>query len=253
MKLTILGTSAAYPGAGEACSGFLVEKGVIKLLVDCGTGILSYLQKYLELTDVSDVVITHMHADHFFDLVPYRYALRYGLNKPLINKPHLYLPPGGSEVLSQVVAPFAEVNSFFSDVFDISEYDPERPLPLENLEMHFIPVNHYIPTYGITITDTRKLAYSSDSGLCSGLLNIAQNADMFICNTGACLDNTGQSTNWGHLAPEQAGALAKEAGVRRLLLSHLWPNCKRNLSIDKASAAFGGFVELAKSCHTYRL
>ncbi len=95
MKLTILGSSAAYPKAGGACSGYLVEEGKTRLLVDCGTGVLSNLQKLFALKDVGHIVISHLHADHCFDLIPYRYALMRPVHKGI--HPRLYLPPGGGK------------------------------------------------------------------------------------------------------------------------------------------------------------
>jgi ribonuclease BN (tRNA processing enzyme) len=252
LKITILGTSAAYPGPDQACSGFLIEEGNTNLLVDCGTGILSNLQKYLDLRSISDIVITHMHADHFFDLIPYRYALRYGLEQSQASQPRLHLPPGGAEVLYQVVSPFAECESFLADVFEISEYDPERLLRLGNLTLKFAAVQHFVPAYGLVISDTRKLAYSSDSGLCPGLIQVAEGADLFLCNLGGD-SGLGETSLWGHLTPDEAGIVARKAGVKRLLLTHLWPTCDCTLSLERASQNFGGLVELAESCHTYDL
>jgi ribonuclease BN (tRNA processing enzyme) len=252
LKITILGTGAAYSGLGDAGSGFLVQEGKTNLLIDCGTGVLSNLQRHIDLANITDIVISHMHADHFFDLIPYRYALRYGLEVPDAARPRLHLPPDGDGVLSQLVSYFAESDTFFSDVFDVSEYDIQGGVRLGNLSVQFIAVQHYIPTYGITITNTKKLAYSSDSGLCEGLLEIARDADLFICHIGACLEN-GKIAKWGHLTPEQAGEVASQAGVKRLLLSHLWPACNRAQSLERASRCFSGAVELAEASHSFEL
>jgi ribonuclease BN (tRNA processing enzyme) len=157
MKITILGNGAAYPGVDQACSGYLVQEGNTRLLVDCGTGVLSKLQQFLTLLEVSDIVITHLHADHFIDLIPYRYALHYGIENLDNHKPCLYLPPDGIKGLHQVVSPFAENDSFFHDVFKVSEYDPESPLKIGNLFLQFALVKHYIPTYGISITCNKTL------------------------------------------------------------------------------------------------
>ncbi|MDP2729536.1 MAG: MBL fold metallo-hydrolase [Dehalococcoidales bacterium] len=252
MKVTILGTGAACPGAGEACSGFLVEGEKATVLVECGTGVLSRLQQYHELTAVSDIVISHIHADHFFDLIPYRYALCYGNESNDIPRPHLYLPPGGITALKQVTAPFSESDTFFEDAFDVSEYNPSEQLNLGGLEFQFIPVYHYVSAFGITITNGKKLSYSSDSGPCQGLVEVARDSELFICNTGACLESK-KAVSWGHLTPEQSGQIAREAGVKHLLLTHIWSTCSRTSCLEKAAREFGGLIELAEPCHTYEV
>jgi ribonuclease BN (tRNA processing enzyme) len=252
LNLTILGTGAAYSGPGQACSGLLIRQMNTNILIDCGTGVLSNLQKCLELDAVSDIIISHMHADHFIDLIPYRYALRYGFNGSLGIRPQLYLPPGGIKVLDKVVSPFSESDSFFADVFDISEFNPEKALRLGNLDVKFVPVLHYIQAYAVSVSDSGKIAYSSDTGLCSGLANVAQDADILVCNVGRCLEPDKDSL-WGHLRPSEAGTLAREARVRRLLLTHLWPRCNRITSLREAAHNFAGLTELAEECHTYHL
>ena len=252
MKVTILGTGAAYPSAGEACSGFLVEEGHIKLLVDCGTGVLSNLQKYLDLTSITHIFISHMHADHFFDLIPFRYALRYGLETSREARPHLFIPPGGSQALQQVISPFVESDNFFPEVFDVTEYEPGKLIKLEDLKLQAIPVKHYIPSYGLIVTGSKKLAYSSDSAPCSGLSQVAKDAELFVCNVGACLINN-KFVSWGHLSPAESGILARDAGVKKLLLSHFWPSCERNLCLEEVAGSFGGHVELAEPLRTYQI
>jgi ribonuclease BN (tRNA processing enzyme) len=247
-----LGTSAAYPGPDEACSGFLVQDENVDLLIDCGPGVLSNLQKFIDPRRVSNIIITHMHADHFFDLVHYRYALHYGLKKDGSARPALHLPPGGIEVLRQVVSPFAESPDFFADAFELSEYLPEKPLELTDVVVRFTNVRHYIATHGISVEGTRKLAYTSDSGLCPELLQLAQDADLFICNIGRCLGAEIRHL-WGHLLPSEAGELARESCAKRLMITHLWPACDRPKSLQEASDAFGGPAELAEPCRTYQL
>ena len=252
MNLTILGTSAAYPGPGQACSGLLIQQTPTNILIDCGTGVLSNLQKSLELYAVSDIIITHMHADHFIDLIPYRYALKYGFDSSQSIRPTLHLPPGGIEVLNQVVTPFSESDNFLADVFDISEYTPEKTFRLNNLDVKLVPVVHYIPSYAISVSNSHKIAYSSDTSMCSALSQVAQHADILVCNVGRCLEPDKESL-WGHLRPSEAGTLAKEAEVKRLILTHLWPNCNRTARYNEAANNFDGPTEFAEECRTYKL
>lgn len=223
------------------------------LLIDCGTGVLSNLQKYVGLLDVSDIVITHMHADHFFDLIPYRYALKYGIDNPQGLRPKLHLPPKGIKEINQVVGPFSESDDFLGDVFEVSEYSPDRKLRLGDLILAFAAVAHYVPAYAVSVSGIGgKIAYSSDSGPCPGLFHIAKDADIFICGVGRSLEPDSDSL-WGHLRPTEAGELAKEVNVKRLLLTHLWPSSNRATILDESSAKFGGFTELAEECRTYQL
>jgi ribonuclease BN (tRNA processing enzyme) len=252
LNLTILGTSAAYPGPGQACSGLLIKQSPTNILIDCGTGVLSNLQKSVQLHAVSDIIVTHMHADHFIDLIPFRYALKYGFDSSQSPRPKLHLPPGGLKILNQVVTPFSESDNFFADVFDISEYTPEKTFRLDNLNIKMVAVEHYIPSYALSLSNSYKIAYSSDTKMCSGLSQVAQHADILVCNVGRCLEPDRESL-WGHLRPSEAGTLAKEAKVKRLILTHLWPNCNRTAKYNEAASNFGGLTELAEECHIYKL
>ena len=246
MQLTVLGSSAAYPGPGGACSGYLVREGKTNLLVDCGTGVLSNLQKAVALQKVNNIVISHFHADHFFDLIPYRYALTRPIYKDI--HPVLYLPPGGRKALLKAVATFDKSTAFFSDHFQIEEYDPKAGIEVGKLSVEFAPVKHYIPAYAISISGKKKLVYSADSGLCEELADIAQGADMFLCEATRYGDNDGE---WGHMLASDAVKLAKNAKVKRLILTHFWPDHDYSKEFDQAMQSFGKGLEAAGILRTY--
>ena len=76
MKLTILGKYGPYPeGKNTACSGYLVENEDTKILVDCGSGVLSRLQSTIDIRTLDAIYLTHLHFDHTSDLLPLRYLL----------------------------------------------------------------------------------------------------------------------------------------------------------------------------------
>src|SRR3954469_16782810 len=77
LQITVLGKSPAWQDANGACSGYLVEEDRVCLLLDCGNGVFSKLRRFRDYTGVDAVVISHLHADHFLDLVPFAYALTY--------------------------------------------------------------------------------------------------------------------------------------------------------------------------------
>ena len=102
LALTVLGGSPAWPNHGQAASGYLVESARSRVLLDCGSGIASELRAH-DPGPLTDIVISHFHADHWFDLVPLHYAYRYGSwsDRP---RASLHLPPGGRSVLDRVAA-----------------------------------------------------------------------------------------------------------------------------------------------------
>src|SRR2546428_11403436 len=77
MRLTVLGKSPSWQDAGGACSGYLVEERDTAVVVDCGNGVFSKLRRFRDYTAVDAVIISHLHADPFLDLVPFASALTY--------------------------------------------------------------------------------------------------------------------------------------------------------------------------------
>ena len=77
MRITVLGKSPSWEDAGGACSGYLVSDGETALLLDCGNGVFAKLRQQIDYVDVDAILISHLHADHILDLVPYAYALTY--------------------------------------------------------------------------------------------------------------------------------------------------------------------------------
>ncbi len=82
------------PRPGSACSSYLVQTENAAVLLDLGSGALGKLQLAIDYARLDAIVISHMHADHFLDLVPLRYGLKYG-EPPRAERIPLWLPPGG--------------------------------------------------------------------------------------------------------------------------------------------------------------
>ncbi len=154
LSLTVLGGSPAWPNAGQGASGYLVESDTQRILLDCGSGIASELRLH-DPGPLTAVIITHFHADHWFDLVPLHYAIRYGSwrGRP---RASLHLPPGGRGVLDTVASVWDGSAETFDAAFDMSEYDPIADLHLGELRFTFAPCLHYTTCYSIRIAGARK-------------------------------------------------------------------------------------------------
>ncbi len=228
MRLTVLGRSTAVPNPGEACSGHLVEVGETRVLVDVGPGVVAQLLTLYQPTDLTALVISHMHADHMLDLVTLRYAF------PWVHPPPARLrvvaPPGSMDQLLDLARAAGDAR-FFETTFDIREHDGASDLGFNGLRLTPIETQHYVPTWGFRIESSRPrgdgapertLAYSADSGPCDALLELARDADLFLCEAAlATPDEDPQPERRGHLTAGEAGQTARAAGARRLLLTHL--------------------------------
>lgn len=254
MEVTVLGAGPACPNAGGACSGYLIRAGSDTLLLDCGPGVVANLQKHVSCHDLSAVVISHFHADHVLDLIPLRYGLWFNPNRNPGSRPPLHLPPGSAGRLQEVVKPLDGAENFFDDFFAVSEYDPDRELALGSLTLQFAEVNHYVPTYAVRISAGSKvLAYSSDTGPCQTLAPLARGADLFICEATLESRDEASPNEWGHLSAREAGEIARQAKVKRLVLTHLWQGNDMARLLREARAAYNGPIELAVEGRVYHI
>ncbi len=212
MKLTVVGCSPAWPNPGRAHSGYLVEHDGGRLLVDCGPGVLSRLREAEGWPVIDAIVITHTHLDHCGDLVAWLWGQ---IHVPAAKEgaaPVLWLPPGGHEQLRTMA-------SHFDEVFVIREYAARTPFTAAGLSITPHAVAHYDqPTYGLRVeAEGGVIAFSADTGPTHALVELAADADVFLCE--ATLEHVEPGPR-GHLTAGEAGAAALDAGAHRLLLVH---------------------------------
>lgn len=258
MKLTILGASGARPNGGDASAGYLVQSATTAILLDCGSGVVSKLQAAINPRDLDAVVISHIHSDHTLDLIALRYGLKYAPPGPVAPIP-LHMPPGGDDFLQRLGAVFAvggEANQeFWADTLAIREYGDylrgDEPLVIGDLAVRFAPMQHFIPVWAMRIEELptgRVLTYSADTGPRSTLAIFAAGSDLLLCESNQLAQQPGSDpADWGHLTATQAGEIATAAGVRRLVLTHLWEELGYDRYFADGKAAFAGEVILARS------
>src|ERR687884_473891 len=141
MRLTVLGKSPSWQDAGGACSGYLIEEAGTAVVVDCGNGVFSKLRRYRDYTRVDAVVLSHLHADHFLDLVPFAYALLFGTPDP--PRPVLHAPAGATQTFRRVVGAWGG-EDLIERAFDVREYDPADELDLGSLRARLHRVSHFV-------------------------------------------------------------------------------------------------------------
>jgi ribonuclease BN (tRNA processing enzyme) len=237
MKLTVVGCSPAWPNPGGAQSGYLVD-GPGRLLLDCGPGVLARLRAETPWPEVDAIAITHWHLDHWGDLVPWVWGAMYGPGSGL-PRPQLWIPTGGSEVLSTIAARLGQ-DRMFAGAFELHEYrDGER---FEAAGYDVVPhrVLHYdLLAFGFRVSaNGTTLGYSGDSGPSEALSSLARGADLFLCEA-TMADGASEGELRGHLTTSEALDAFATSGARRLLLTHR--PVERPLEVD-LEQAYDGLV-----------
>ena len=202
MRLTVLGNNGPYPAPGGACSGYLVESdsGETKILLDCGTGVLSRLTDRISLDELSAVVLSHLHYDHMSDMLPMHYALQFNPRpRPL----PVYAPaePGNVRMLLK------------GDSIDVW---PMRETTVGEMKLSFCPVRHPVEAFAVCVE-------------CDG-------ADLLLADAGLPAEKHTESSP--HLSAALCGKLARDTHSRRLLLTHLNPKFDASALLREAQEVF---------------
>ena len=263
MRITVLGKSPAWQDAGGACSGYLVEADGTCLLLDCGCGVFGKLRSHREYWEVDAVVISHLHADHILDLVPYASALTYaprqqpvpvgghaGTDSPAC--PRLIAPAGAAEALRRVCGGAGMLEEHVERAFALSEYEPGDTFELGPLHVRFRSVPHFLPTHAVELRHgDRRLTFSADSSPSDDLADFARDTSLLLIE--ATLPRPEREGPRGHLTPGEAGEHGRRAGARRLVLTHFSDELDAEWARGEAERTFGGPVEVAHEGAVYEL
>jgi ribonuclease BN (tRNA processing enzyme) len=252
-RLTVLGSGVAWANPGGACSGYLFSTESTVLLVECGPGIFGRLRGVIDPGQLDAIIISHLHSDHLLDLVPFRYGIKYGGISPG-RRPCLLVPPGGRLFLDDLGRALDGGERFFSEVFDLAEYDPRSTLTFGDATVRFRQVRHYVPSFAMRIVAGRTLVFSADAAPCDELVEHAAGADVLLCESALHDPSEDQPDplKRGHHSAAEAGATAARAGVGRLLITHapLDP-ADPDRPAREARAHFAGPVERVIDGATY--
>ncbi|MFN8037167.1 MAG: MBL fold metallo-hydrolase [Acidimicrobiia bacterium] len=234
MDLTVLGCSGSYgSAAGGACSGYLVRGGGTTIWMDCGNGSFANLQHHTTIDDLDAIVITHEHPDHCVDIYGLHVLLRYGLERDGMP---VYGPEGIETRLGSLVGDWG-------GTFDWNVIGDDDRVTVGDLALRFSRTEHPPPTYAVEASgDGKRLVYTSDTGPGWSVGAFDPGADLVLSE--ATYQHVSKPAPL-HLSALEAGTAAREAGARRLMITHLWPRLDPVLSVDEASTAFGEAVTLA--------
>lgn len=248
MKLTVLGASGTWPNPDTATSGYLVQHDGFNLWVDAGTGTLANLQRHIELSEIHGIVISHEHPDHFVDLYPCFYGRHYGeLGEPGLP---VFVPTDFTQKFADIVSIDSQV--VMRKAFAFTEVAPGESFEVGPLRVATAPMAHLgIPALGFRFqADGTVLAYTGDTGPTHHVEDLARKADLLLSE--ATWQDRDDLLPF-HLSARQAAIHAREAGVGRLVLTHIWPTLDKDVSRQQASEEFDGWIDVAAENKTFEV
>jgi ribonuclease BN (tRNA processing enzyme) len=242
VKVTVVGCWGGFPKKQEATSGYLIEEDDFSLLVDCGSGVLSQLQTYIEVEDLDAVIISHYHHDHIADIGPLQFAR---LVKSHTGTTMPELPIYGHR--------FNEVEFkrlTYKDFTVGKEYNPAVPITVGPFKISFLQTKHPVPCYAMRFEGKdQTVVYSADTSYQESFADFFRGADLLLMESNLYKGMDG--ANIGHTTSEEAGRIAKEANVGQLVLTHLPHFGKIEQLVTEAEEQFDGPVVLAKSGYVW--
>jgi ribonuclease BN (tRNA processing enzyme) len=238
MRLTVLGGCGAYPEAGQACSGYLVEHDGFRLQVDLGYAVVPRLFELISAADVDAVFITHGHPDHCADLNPLLRARVLG-GETLPPLP-VYALPGALDAVLALDRP-----GMLADGYVLHELTPGSSLDIGPFGVRTRLLPHSRPNAGVRLAaGGQALSYTGDTGPDDGVVDLARGADLLLAEA-SFADEVPEDLLGTLSSAHQQGRQAAAAGTGRLLLTHLLPGTDPAAALAAAGQSYRGEVGVA--------
>lgn len=222
LRFRALGTGTVALSPARSCSGYVVEGGDVRLLVDCGSGVTRRLaEQGIEWQRLTHIAITHFHLDHYADIPTLLYAFRYGM-LPARTAPLEILGPVGTQALFDKLAtaygPFMTQPVYPQLIREVS---PGSVLDLgSGVSLSVTKVPHTAESVAYSIARGRgRIVYTGDTGVSPELGAWARGCDLLVAECSLPVAMAIPE----HLTPEQAGELGRDAAPRMLALTHFYP------------------------------
>ncbi len=247
MKLTVVGCSGSFPGPSSPASCYLLEADGYRVLLDMGSGALGALQRYAGVYDIDAVLLSHLHADHCMDLCGYYVARKYRPEGPAPKLP-VYGPAATADRMARAYE--LPEDPGMHNEFEFLQF-PSGSFELGPMRITTDLLVHPIEAFGMRIEHGGKtLTYSGDTGISEGLVRLAKDSDLFLCE--ASFHDGRDDAPEVHLNGREAAEHAVRAGAHKLVLTHIppWNDTERTLA---EASCFDGPMELARPGASYVL
>ena len=236
MKLTFLGSGGSAVSAKRACPSVMVDD---KIVFDLGPGSLKNLRSLgLGLDHLSTIFISHTHADHISDLIPFLWTTQIDARTTPLQ---IYGPPGFKRIFEKLLECTSTADGFFKFPLTVSELDFGEGA--DNVQT--CRTSHSIPTLGFRIESSGKsICYSADTIYCPSVIELAKNADLLIHEATFLEDQLSIAELTKHSTARMAGRAGREAHAKQLAIFHIPPpnEHRENEFRDQAMNEYGNKI-----------
>jgi len=252
MKLTILGSGTYQPELERHGSAFLIETTKSKICFDFGRGAIEQLLKIgVHVNQIDAVFISHWHGDHVADLIP---LLQITISPPY-NYGHGHSPERTKPLkISGPVETLDEIKRLVKVIHENEELNHLEIKELkdgDNIDLSDCQIKAYVSKHNDNLTpmcyrleaEGKIFAYSGDSVESDGLRKAIKNADVAVVEASWPAEVKPRT----HLTGDRAGKIAKENGVKKLIITHMSPLYMKEFDPKKETEeAFSKEVIVAK-------
>lgn len=240
MIIKVCGTVSPYCHQTKNCPGFLIEDRKTKVLLDCGNGITRELDMEKDLQNLT-IIISHLHKDHYGDLLSIAYASYIYHNLGILDKRiKVYIPdPNKNQELLTSLDDYNYLTNLGEENYlEFATFDENTHLKIDNFNISFTKNPHQVSTYATKVTKgPTSIVYTSDTGYQHNTIEeFAKNTDLLICES-TFLKGQLKKLDF-HLYAYEAAQIATKASPKKLLLTHFWPEIDKKLYLEEAKQIF---------------
>ncbi len=248
MEVIILGSGTCVPRIRRAGPAAMLRAYGMNILVDSAAGTLRQVVRAgLRHHDIDMVLYTHFHPDHIGELLPFIFASKYGSGYDRGDRPVKVMGPEGLLRIHQALkSAFGEWAEPLPGAMEFQEIPVKMQAvqqipPLTLTSLHVAHTPHSL-AYRIDGPDGKGVVFSGDTDLCEEIISLARDIDLLVLE---CAAPEGMKVA-GHLTPSEAGKIASEAGARRLVLTHFYPECDNTDVASACASEYRGPIILAE-------
>lgn len=245
--VTILGSGTCVPSLKRSCAAAHVETGASHILLDVGAGTMRRLMEAgYGVFAISHILLTHFHPDHTGELVSFLFSNKYP-DSSLREKPlTLVGGPGFLNFFKGLVGVYGTWIQLSPEKIRLIELHPSDSgnMDFGDFSLSWVPVPHSPESLAYRIMDTagKVVVYSGDTDVCESLKDLAKDADLLICES--ALPDSLKAPK--HLTPSLAGGIASGARVKKLVLTHFYPECDDADMVGECRREYDGPLFLAQ-------